>query len=387
MRILHVLGMMGRGGIETWLMNVMRCIDRDHFRFDFLVSTDRPQDHDEEIRRLGGRIFGGPSPAQPLAYRRRLLRVLRDEGPYDVVHAHGENFMGFVLHHARRAGVPVRIAHSHNLYVKHGKRLRSHLFDLINRRRMFRSLTVGLGCSQLALTSLFGRSAQNDPHFGVLLYGMDFEPLRPRSDRRDVMAEFGIPDDAAVVGTVGRLTEQKNYRLFLDIAAAVAEKRPDVRFLAVGGGPQEQEIRRWIAEGGLQDRVVLAGSRSDVPRLLAAMDVFLFPTAWEGLGLVVVEAQAAGLRCLISDRVPREAVVLGDHVQVLPLEAGPQGWGRALCDMLDAPAVDRQATWRRMTESRFSIGRSVADLVSVYETNRPPAAGRGTAGQAGGAVR
>jgi len=377
MRILHVLAKTGQGGVETWLMNVYRHIDRDRFRFDFLTQTAEPQYHDEEIRRLGGRVIHCWTPRQPLRYRRRLIRILKEEGPYDVIHAHGGNFMGIVLRYAAGAGIPVRIVHSHSL--QHGlpRRLRSYVYQFFTRRWMFRYATVGLGCSSAAAAALFGPNWRSDKRFGVLLYGMDFSGFElPETARADRRKEFGIRPETPVVGHVGRFTPEKNHRFLIQVAAEVIRAMPEARFLLVGDGALRSQIEQDIRRAGLDEQIILTGMRSDVPSLLAAMDAYVFPSEFEGLGLSLVEAQAAGLRCVVSDVVPREADVLPARVRRLPLRAGVGAWAAAVRELLRMPRPDPQEARKALEASRFALTNTLAELIRTYETGRPPEEGQ-----------
>jgi glycosyltransferase involved in cell wall biosynthesis len=372
-RILHITGRFGHGGIQTWLMNMFRHIDRGRYCFEFMRHTPGAQPHDDEIRSLGGRILPSFSPRQPARYQRHVMRVLEKEGPYDVVHAHGGNAMGLVLRCAAKAGVPVRIVHSHNLQPKLGKRWRSYIYDVFTRHWLFQYATVGLGCSSAAAEALFRSRWGRDARLGVLLYGIDFAPFRPTENaRQTIRRELAIPDDAPVVGHVGRFTPEKSHGFLVEVAAEVVRCVPGVRFMLVSDGPLRSEVEAKIDRLGLSDRFVLTGFRRDVPALMQAMDVFVLPSRFEGLGLVLVEAQATGLQCVISEHVPQEAVVVADHVTQIPLSAGPLAWRDAIARHLRAPRPDVEQTWMEVANSRFALKNSLADLIQVYETGRPP---------------
>lgn len=376
MKILHVIGRMGRGGIQTWLMNVLRYIDRDRYHFDFLPQMPGPHPHDAEVRQLGAGVLPAVASGNPLAFRRRLMQVYENEGPYDVVHAHGDIVTGFVLRYAAKVGIPVRIAHSHNLGFAGGasKRFRSRFFSPFTRRWMHKYLTVGLGCSRRAVAALFGPDWQEDTRLGVIHYGLDFSPLRASAPSRMAARKaWGIAPEAPVVGHVGRFYEQKNHPFLLRVAKEVLAQFPEARFLLVGDGPLRSHIEGEIRQLGLQDQFILTGLQADVAPLMHAMDVFALPSLHEGLGIVLWEAQAAGLRCVMSEEVPGEAIVVDEHVRQIPLSAGPAVWSEAICQYLRAPRSCTEEACNDRVSGRYGIEQSLAKLVQVYETGRPPA--------------
>jgi glycosyltransferase involved in cell wall biosynthesis len=368
-RVLHVLCGMNRCGIETWLMYVLRNIDRNRFRMDFLVHKSVPCDYDDEIRSLGSEVIPCLHPSRPWTYARNFKRILRELGPYDVVHSHVHHFSGLVLRVAEAAGVPIRIAHSHldttRLQAGAGS-LRGAYLALMN-RWIARYSTTRLAASCPAAETLFGTDRGDCGRYRVLYYGIDFEPFRHPADRDAVRAELGIPSDAFVIGHVGRFAPQKNHAFLVEVFGELVRREPSAHLLLVGGdGELRPAVERQLARAGLAEQVVFTGSRPDVPRLmLGAMDVFLFPSRFEGLGLVLVEAQAVGLPCVISDVVPEEADVVPGLVRRMSLARPAKAWAEALIDSRSkvmTPSVALQI----MEKSPFGIEATIAGLEEVY---------------------
>ena len=369
-RILHVLGMMERGGAETWLMHIIRMIDRDRYRMDFLVHVPEPQEYDDEIRTLGSALIVCPHTRQPVRYARDFLRVLRERGPYDVVHSHVHQYSGLVLRLAKRAGVPVRIAHSHldasaleadaSLPRRAYLRLMRHWIDA--------SATDGLAASAQAAADLFGADWRTDARYRTLFCGIDLDPFGACVCRAAVRAEFAIPAGAFVVGHVGRFTGQKNHAFLLDIAAETARRDPSVYFLLVGEGELRPAMQERADALGIGERVIFAGARADVPRLMrGVMDAFLFPSRYEGLGLALVEAQAAGLPCVFSAVVPCEADIVPPLVRRLSLDQPARDWADALLAARDAPPpLAQPAALRIARATPFDVRASWAELERVY---------------------
>ena len=236
-RVLHIIGAMDYGGIETWLMHVLRHINRTKFQFDFCYTKPEPGAYALEIEALGGRMVACLlKKSNPLSFARRFRSVLR-EGRYDVVHSHVHHFSGFVVRLAHQEQVPVRIAHCHNTSDGKGSGPSRILYHALMKHWIRKYATHGLAASQDAARALFGPNWQSDPRFRVLHCGIDLEPFRQEVSREPVRQELGIPLDAPVVGHVGRFVPQKNHTFLLEIAAEVVKLRTEVRFLLVGDGP------------------------------------------------------------------------------------------------------------------------------------------------------
>jgi glycosyltransferase involved in cell wall biosynthesis len=369
-RILHAVGGMNRAGIETWLMHVLRNIDRDQFKMDFLVHTSDRCAYDDEIRGLGSRIIPCMRPSNPWLYAKNLRRILREQGPYDIVHSHVHHYSGYVLRIAAEEGVPVRIAHSHNDTTPTDSRagLPRRAYLRLCEHWIRKHATIRLACSGQAVRSLFGRGKYDTAQPRVLLYGMDFSPFHGPIDPGAARAELGIPADAIVLGHVGRFDQQKNHSFLLETVAEIIRRLPNACLLLVGDGCLKQTIRDKSRYLGLEKKVVFAGARSDVPALMrGAMDVFLFPSLFEGLGLVGVEAQAAGLPCLFSTIIPHEADVVTDLIKRVSLDKGPVEWANAAIQSIQSRFCrDKTACLAEVERSPFNIKVCISGLVSLY---------------------
>lgn len=369
-RVMHVVGGMERAGTETWLMHVLRNIDRDKFQMDFVVHTDHSCAFDEEIRALGSKVIPCLNRSNPLAYARNLNRIMRRHGPYDVVHSHVHNYSGYVLWLARRAKVPMRIAHSHldTSDFDNAASYARRLYVSLTKQMVKRNATLGLAASEKAAIALFGEDWATDARWQILYCGIDLNPFAATVESATVRAELGIPADAFVMGHVGRFMEQKNHGFLIDIAAEVARREPNTRLLLVGDGLLQEEIRQKIVDKDLADYVIMAGVREDVARLmLGAIDVFVFPSLYEGLGLVLIEAQAAGLPCVISDVIPSEADLDSRLISRLPLATSASEWADVVLTLnRRSPRTDKTEHFLKVKRSDFNIESSMRELVKAY---------------------
>ncbi len=352
-------------------MHILRSIDRRRFQMDFLTHTAERAEYDEEIESLGCRLLPCARPGRLIQYAQNLKRILRENGPYDVIHSHPHHFSGWVLRVAREAGIPMRVAHSHNDTSQKDQRA-----SLIRRGYLAlaghwvsRHATHGLAASAKAARSLFGDHWQRDPRWRILYCAIDCGSFQTQVDRRAVRAELGIPEDALVVGHVGRFAEQKNHRFLLEIADEVSRRIGNMKLLLVGEGPLRPAVEEEAARLGLTDRVIYAGNRPDVAKLMrTAMDIFVLPSFFEGLPLVGIEAQAAGLPIVLSDVVTEELDVVTPNIRRLGLRQPASAWAEKIADFAtNEPKVAQAEALAMIKKSPFNIATSVSMLETFYD--------------------
>jgi glycosyltransferase involved in cell wall biosynthesis len=366
-----VVGGLNMGGTETWLLHVLRRIDRERFHMDFLVHTTQPGVYEQEIRALGSDVLVCPGTSRPWIYARNFRRILNEYGPYDVVHSHVHHFSGYVLRLAYQAGVPVRIAHSHSasaFYRGDRTSLPRRAYLRLAQRWVARYATAGLAASKPAARALFGPNWRDDPRWRVLYCGIDTEAFRSPPGVGTVRSELGFRPDDLVIGHVGRFEEPKNHRFLVGVAAEVMRREPRARLLLVGDGTLRSDIEHLVALEEMTGRVLFTSTRTDVPRLMiGAMNIFLFPSTREGLGLSLVEAQAAGLPCVASNRVPDEARIVDPLVSTMSLEEPASSWAELVLSVASRrPALSRHEALERLARSPFSIETSTYELANFY---------------------
>ncbi len=369
-RVLHIFGRMNRGGAETFIMHVYRHMDRSKIQFDFAVHSDQPGHYDEEIRSLGGRIFVLPRPrlaALPV-YKRALARVLRKEGPFAAVHSHVHFYSGIPLAIAASAGVPLRIAHSHTTLDGKGDSLLRRVYFWYMRRLIHRSATHILAPSRLACEALYGSGWEQDPRVRVVHNGIALFPFESLPDRYALREKMRFYQDAILIGHVGRFDIPKNHRFLVEIFERLVVRFPTARLVLVGDGPLRPEIEKLVRVKGIQDRVFFLGVRADVPEIIGCLDVFLFPSLWEGIPLVLLEAQAAGVHCVVSDVISDEADLGIGLLHPVSLKAGPDIWVAHVLKALQGNRPDWSLRKEALKRNGYDV-QEVAELLARIYVN------------------
>lgn len=358
-RILHVIGIMNRGGAETMIMNYYRHIDRNKVQFDFVENTDKVAVFDDEIKALGGRIYrcphyNGKNHFVYVNWWKTFFKNHVDE--YPIVHGHLGSTAAIYLSVTKKYGA-YTIAHSHSAgggsimyraFAYPTRYVADHFF----------------ACSRDAGISRYGKKAGSDvARCQVVNNAIDTRMFAFNSEKAQYIRNtLHIESDSLVVGHVGRFSPPKNHSYLIDIFAEVHKREPNSVLLLVGDGDGRKNIEKKVRSLGLEDSVIFTGVRSDVSDLLQAMDVFVFPSLYEGLGIVNIEAQAAGLPCFISDKVPKECIIT-DLVKSIPLGAPPKTWAD---EILSAKNVQRKNTGELIIKAGYDIEENAKRLQDYY---------------------
>jgi glycosyltransferase involved in cell wall biosynthesis len=367
-RILHVVGRLDRGGAETWLVQVLRHIDREKYQMDFLVHTTDAGAYDAEVLSLGARIIPCLAYTNPMRYAQNFLRILRHYGPYDVVHSHVHHFSGYVMLLAAMGGVPTRISHGHTArLMRESARTRwRKTYDATMRYLVARFASAGIAVSQDSADAFFPPDWRNNAKWSVLYTGIDLSPFGQPVNRDEIRKGLGIPLHAVVVGHVGRFVPEKNHLFFVEIAREFAQIDERAFFLLVGDGDLRPAVEAQVQSFGLQGRFKFTGVRNDIPRLMmGAMDILLLPSRFEGIPLTLLEGQASGLPCLISDVVTTECDLVSGLIERESLTVSAQAWAKRLSRMSrPLETGDRKLTLPEMCSR--SIQESGSDLLEWY---------------------
>ena len=384
-RVLQVLSGLGVGGAETWLMEVLQRWARDGTgEMDFLLTSGEPDVFDEKAAALGAKLhYARYGRAQLGAFVRNYRGLLR-QNRYDAIHDHADYASGWRFAMGAGALPPVRVAHVHNAW--------QHIeanYAVTPSRQL--AAAWGKGLVNRLATHVCGTSAEILRRYGfqpgcggklrveVVHCGFEVDKFNaPRqADRARILGEFGWPADTKLALFAGRLDRalefvhprnQKNSWLALNIVRMALEHDPSVRLIMAGAGPSRDTLQARVQAWGLADELRLSGLREDMPALMRAADVLLFPSVQEGLGMVAVEAQAAGLPVLASTAVPREAIVIPELYEALPLDAPLERWAQALLSAMARPRIDLVACRAALERSDFSIVNSARRLEAIYRS-------------------
>lgn len=325
-RVLHVIGIMNRGGAETLIMNLYRNIDRNRIQFDFVVNSEADGVYDREIVELGGRIYHCPHyvGTNHFVYIRWWRNFFSEhKDVYDIVHGHLGSTAAIYLKEAKKQGI-YTVAHCHNTYSEFS--FRQWLYQIYSYRTRFIA-DYFLACSVQAGTDRYGEAITRSSRYKVFKNAIDTAVFSYDSKvRMDVRSQFGIEEDQLLVGHVGRFMTQKNHTFLLDIFKQILQKCPGSRLLLIGDGDLRMDMEKKAESLGIKDEVIFAGIRSDVDRLMQAMDVMLFPSLFEGLPLTLVEAQTSGLPCVITDTIPKDVILCEDLIESVSLQEASYVW-------------------------------------------------------------
>ena len=366
-RILHVLGGMGIGGIETWLMRIYRKVDKSEIQFDFLVTAKEEQTYDQEIKDLGGRIFKSPNFGALYSSSKIFIKVVKEFGPFHAIHVHGRSMIGWQLGLARFSGIKTRIAHVHNLDFAPPNSFYKKLWVKLNKLLILRNSSWILGCSPAACDSLIGKnSIERFNKVKYLPYGLDLGKFKLKVNP-ELRKELNLEEDAFVVGHIGSFRPEKNHSFILEIFRSLQRNENKAKLVLIGGGNPKsvRKIQSLAAELGIQDYVLFLGQRQDVIRLIPIFDVFLFPSLSEGFGIVVLENQTLGVPTVVSDKVPVETSIIKEISFRVGLNEPIDNWVAKIIDCKGAK-MDPRITLKLIESSAFNINRCLETLLNKY---------------------
>ena len=361
-RVLHSVSNMARAGIETFLMNYYREMDRDQVQFDFLANKPVPGEYDEEVRAMGGRVFVSPglNPLHFPQYKRFMADLLKSNPDIKIVHSHNGAMGYYALQSAKDAGLPIRIAHAHNTKI-----LRDSKYPLkvVCLHLLRHAATDCWGCGRDAGLFYFGEKRWKASGF-ILHNAIDLPRFQFQPEVRSRLRQLHHVEDCFVIGHVGRFNQQKNHTRLLDIFAAVAKIAPDARLVLIGVGELEQAAQEKVRALGIQDKVLFLGQMANVNEWYQAMDCFVLPSLFEGLPVVGIEAQAAGLPCFFSDQVTDEVLLLPDAFRI-PLQASDEEWARKILASKQAKSGREQGA-EIVRQAGYDIHAEGRKLQEIY---------------------
>lgn len=362
-RVLHENVIMDPGGIEALLMNVYRHIDREKVQFDFMVHRQDHAFYDDEIQLLGGRIYKTPKfspiPGEYQKFMHSVKNILISHPEYKIIHAHAElNLWPLMI--AKEIGIPTRIAHSHNARTSINLK---YFFFLYEKSRIKNYCTDMFMCSTPAGIWTFGEKAVTEGKVKFIKNGIESERFEFDEAVRKRKREELRLGNRLVIGNVGRFMQQKNHDFLVEIFDCIHRRNPNSILLLVGDGRLMDTIKNKVSSLGLSDAVMFLGNRNDVNELMQAMDIFVFPSLWEGLPLTGIEAQAAGLPVVMSDVITDE-VCISENVHKLSLSKTADEWSKEILNIVERHK--RRNVRKEIIDAGFDIRTTAKWLEEFY---------------------
>lgn len=371
-RVLQVLASTRLGGAESRVMDLYRNVDRTRVQFDFAIHCEtRGQFHDE-IEAMGGRIYSLPRFRlyNWRSYRRAWEKFFAEHPDYRAVHGHMTSTSSIYLQAAKRAGAGITIAHARSAGVDRG--LKGTLTNWM-RCKLWKQADYCFACSELAGIAVFGKKAWDQGKVHVVPNAIEVEKYRYNPQKREEMrAQLGI-SGRLVIGHVGRFGPMKNHSFLLDVFACILKKRPDAVLLLLGEGSGMEEIKQKAVSLGIEEQVLFLGKKANAEDYYQAMDYLVFPSLYEGMPGTVLEAQAAGLDCLIADTITPEAGVT-ELVEYKSLSEPAQSWADQVLLRIEERqqrGIVRSDRISQLQDAGFDVKQLAQDMMDFYENEVP----------------
>lgn len=362
-RILHVLGTTNLGGAESRIMDLYRHIDRTRVQFDFVVHKSEEGYFDEEITRLGGRIFRVPRFRiyNYFSYRKAFRDFFREHHEFRMVQGHITSSAVIYLPLAKKAGIPVTIAHARSAGVDKGIK---GILTRWMRKNLSGKTDYMFTCSKLAGISVFGKRAVDEGKTIFIPNAIDSAKFAYNEEkRREIREQLGISNQY-VIGHVGRFHYAKNHEYLIRVFAELCKGKGDYALILLGEGGGMESIKTLAEELGVENKVHFLGNHSNIYDYYQAMDYFVYPSRFEGLPGTIVEAQSAGLRCVMSDAICEEAVIT-DLVHTMSIEEEPAKWAGYIRETAD---YERKSPISRIRQAGFDVNTQAEVMMCFYES-------------------
>ena len=361
-RVLHVLQRMEAGGIQTFLMNIYRKIDRKKIQFDFLVHYKSEEFYDKEIYSLGGKIykFSAREDFNLIKYRYEIRDFFASHKEYNIVHGHMETLSNIWESEARKAGIHNIICHAHTAGYNEKNYIKL-LFKYYFRYTYGKKSTICLACSNLAGNFMFPKK-----DYKLIKNAIDVDNFKfSENDRKIIRNKLNCNEDTIVLGNVGRLHPSKNQLFILEIAKELKKITSNFKIILIGEGELKKYIEDKIEQYNLKNFVTLLGKRKDVNTLYSAMDLFIMPSLYEGLPLTGVEAQTSGLKCIFSTEITKE-IKLTNLVHFLSLDDSPSFWANKIIELSKEKLMNRKKYAEVVSNSGYDINDLVKNISTFY---------------------
>lgn len=366
-KILHVVGGMNVGGTETMLMNLYRKLNTN-VQFDFISYYDKDAYYDDEIKRLGGQVIRIDSPNKigMIKSIKNLCEVIKENGPYNAVHAHTLFNCGVAMIAARLSGIKVRVSHAHT-NLDNTKNIIRKIYIWCMRKTINLFSTDCIACSESAGKYLFGESITLSKKYKLLPNYVDYKKYLNCSDTKSVRQELGIKDDDIVVGHIGRFVEAKNHKFLLEVVSEMIILNNKVKLILAGDGELRKDMECYAEELGIKENVYFLGIRKDIDKILNNLDIFIFPSIYEGLGLVMIEAQSAGIPCLVSEAIQKEADLDIGLVKQINLNDKRELWAKEAFELIENKNKNKKQILSAIKNKGYDLDNIINKLLEIYK--------------------
>lgn len=358
--VAQIMGKWVGGGVEAVIMNYYRHIDRSKIQFDFICDEDSTNIPYEEIEQLGGRVIICPPYQKIFKYEKFLIDLFK-KNKYKIVHSNINTLSVFPLRAAKKAGVPIRIAHNHA--TSHKKEFKRNVIKMCLKPFSKLYATVYMCCSEKAGRWMFGNKDFDNNKVVLIKNAINIDSFIFNNKIRDEYKEkLGIKENELVIGHIGRLVSTKNHSFLLKVFAEINKERDSV-LLIIGQGPLEKEIRNQVDEFGLKQRVIFLGQKKDINNYYQIIDAFILPSLYEGFGMTLLEAQASNLPCVASTEVPKEVKLINDF-EFIPLDSDIKKWSKTVLKLLKKN--ERKSNKELLVNKGYDIIKEAKKLTDYY---------------------
>lgn len=361
-RVLHSVSNMDRAGIETMLMNYYRHIDREKIQFDFLCNKKKPGAYDEEIYKMGGKIYHTPglNPAKYPQYLKYMKQLFESHKEYRIVEAHNGALGVYALHAAKVNKIPVRIFHAHGASITKDWKLP---IKLVCKAMLPANMNYYFSCGIAAARCYFGDKVVDNNDYELIPNAIEVERFIFDKKIRDTMRKKYGFENKNIIGHVGRFMTQKNHSFLIDVFEKVAQQDKNAMLVLLGDGELQSEIQKKVSEKGLSDKVYFAGNVGNANEWYNVFDIFVLPSIWEGLPVVGVEAQANDLPCIFSDTITTE-IGLSEKAEFLSLQESVSVWVQSILNGFKNST--RKDNTQLITDNNYNIKYEAMKLQGRY---------------------
>ena len=362
LRVLQVLGKTGLGGAESRIMDLYRHMDREQIQFDFLIHYKEKGYFDDEIKELGGNIYYLPSfrVYNYFAYKKACRRFFEEHSYFAAVHGHMTSTAAIYLPEAKRAGIPLTIAHARSAGVDNGAK---GLITKLLRKNLYRRCDKMFACSDLAAEAVFGKKRYEENRVTILPNAVDTKEFLPNEEVRTQLRRLYCLEGKFVIGHVGRFHYAKNHKFLLEIFEEIAKQKDNAVLMLLGDGPLKEETEQKARDKGIDEKVIFTGNQTPVAPFYQVFDFLLFPSRFEGLPGTVVEAQAAGLKCLISDTITKQVKVT-DQVTFMSIKEPAKKWADEVLRWEEQPEAETVNC--NLADTNFDVNNQVEFYIELY---------------------